>query len=89
MTPATEEFGPGKNGWPAHGFNGTSFMKLECYCREQFTSKMALNRHVEAAIIAARDAEIAAAVRELRKASDFNIGAVLVLNRVLTLIERP
>jgi hypothetical protein len=64
MTTDGPEVGPGKNGWPAHGFSGTPFMKLRCYCDEEFTSKMALNRHVEAEAVAAERTRIAEAVRD-------------------------
>lgn len=71
----TEQYGPGKNGWPAHGFSGSPFTKLRCYCDEEFTSKMALNRHVEAEAVAAERARMAEAVRGLDELTGHMKGA--------------
>lgn len=55
-----EEVGPGKNGWPAHGFSG-GFEKFRCYCGWEYASKMALNSHVEKESVAPYQMELAVA----------------------------
>jgi len=61
-----KKYGPGLNGWPAHGYTDTQLdNKPVCYCRADFTSKMALNKHVEAETIAEEQRRIAREVRKL------------------------
>ena len=69
MTPTTE-YGPGLNGWPAHGYTDTRYGKITCYCTAEFTSKMALNQHAEQEARAAALRDLAATIAILRAALD-------------------
>lgn len=63
-TPTTEEYGPGKHGWPAHGYTDTRGSKCVCYCGEEFAAKMYLNQHIWAEARADLAKRIVAAVEK-------------------------
>jgi hypothetical protein len=89
---AEPEYGPGKFGWPAHGFSCMNYNKPVCYCREEFTSKMALNVHVENQTKSPLEVEmvVARAIWEegLRIAKEENAALRAALGEAEELIEQ-